>query len=100
MIYYKCICKFIDLLDEPLDDILFRQIFKQFLCNRVLKDPKQRRFFKSNDLLELFTLGSDDSQGHTETGAIFAGTGTVIRAKSKSQSKHGKNEIDKRKPNR
>ena len=33
-----------------------RQIFKQFLANRVLKDPKQRRFFKSNDLHDLFTL--------------------------------------------
>ena len=38
----------------------YRQIFKQFLTNRVLKDPKQRRFFKSNDLYELFTLGADD----------------------------------------
>uniref|UniRef100_A0A1I7X9A6 Sodium/hydrogen exchanger n=1 Tax=Heterorhabditis bacteriophora TaxID=37862 RepID=A0A1I7X9A6_HETBA len=29
---------------------------KQFLANRILKDPKQRRFFKTNDLHELFTL--------------------------------------------
>ncbi|KAJ1527811.1 hypothetical protein ONE63_007757 [Megalurothrips usitatus] len=50
-----------------------RQIFKQFLCNKVLKDPRQRRFFKSNDLLELFTLKETDD-GTTETSAIFAGT--------------------------
>lgn len=52
----------------------FRQIFKQFLTNRVLKDPKQRRFFKSNDLYELFTLTSPDSTQSTETSAIFAGS--------------------------
>lgn len=41
---------------------------------RVLKDPKQRRFFKSNDLCELFTLSSPDVSQGTETSAIFAGT--------------------------
>ncbi|XP_053307111.1 DNA excision repair protein ERCC-6 [Spea bombifrons] len=60
------------------EKIYHRQIFKQFLANRVLKDPKQRRFFKSNDLYELFTLSSpDDSQG-TETSAIFAGTSSDV----------------------
>lgn len=50
-----------------------RQIFKQFLTNRVLKDPKQRRFFKSNDIYELFTLSDPDGAQGTETSAIFAG---------------------------
>lgn len=50
-----------------------RQIFKQFLTNRVLKDPKQRRFFKSNDVYELFTLSDPDGAQVTETSAIFAG---------------------------
>jgi DNA excision repair protein ERCC-6 len=57
--------------------VLCRQIFKQFLTNRVLKDPKQRRFFKSNDIYELFTVGSKD-QDSTETSAIFAGTGCDV----------------------
>ncbi|KAG8537674.1 hypothetical protein GDO81_024095 [Engystomops pustulosus] len=56
-----------------------RQIFKQFLTNRVLKDPKQRRFFKSNDLYELFTLSSPDASQGTETSAIFAGTGSDVK---------------------
>lgn len=56
----------------------YRQIFKQFLCNRVLKDPKQRRFFKSNDLTELFTLSSPDGSQGTETSAIFAGTTALM----------------------
>lgn len=50
-----------------------RQIFKQFLTNRILKDPKQRRFFKSNDLYELFTLSAPDGAQGTETSALFAG---------------------------
>ena len=61
----------------------FRQIFKQFLTNKVLKDPKQRRFFKSNDLFELFTLGDDDRKMSTETSAIFAGTGSDVKIKTK-----------------
>ena len=42
------------------------------LSNRVLKDPRQRRFFKANDLSELFTLVDDTANKPTETGAIFA----------------------------
>lgn len=61
------------------EKIYHRQIFKQFLTNRVLKDPKQRRFFKSNDLYELFTLTSPDASQGTETSAIFAGTGSSIQ---------------------
>lgn len=55
-----------------------RQIFKQFLTNKVLKDPRQRRFFKSNDLFELFTLKETNTEGSTETSAIFAGTNSEV----------------------
>ncbi|NXT51349.1 ERCC6 protein, partial [Pluvianellus socialis] len=61
------------------EKIYHRQIFKQFLTNRVLKDPKQRRFFKSNYLYELFTLSSPDVSQETETSAIFAGTGSDVQ---------------------
>ena len=72
------------------EKIYHRQIFKQFLVNRVLKDPKQRRFFKSNDLYELFTLSEATKEDNTETSAIFAGTGANInvdRTKKKSSDK-------------
>ncbi|XP_039203591.1 DNA excision repair protein ERCC-6 isoform X1 [Crotalus tigris] len=62
------------------EKIYHRQIFKQFLTNRILKDPKQRRFFKSNDLYELFTLSAPDGAQGTETSALFAGTGSDIPA--------------------
>ncbi|KAM6266245.1 DNA excision repair protein ERCC-6 [Porphyrio hochstetteri] len=61
------------------EKIYHRQIFKQFLTDRVLKDPKQRRFFKTNDLYELFTLNDPDVSQRTETSAIFADTGSEVQ---------------------
>lgn len=55
------------------EKIYHRQIFKTFLTNKILKDPKQRRFFKLNDLHDLFTLGDPDERG-TETGEMFNGS--------------------------
>jgi len=52
----------------------------------VLKDPRQRRFFKSNNLHELFSLASSASEGSTETSAIFAGTGSEVLPSSKHMS--------------
>ncbi|ODM94276.1 DNA excision repair protein ERCC-6 [Orchesella cincta] len=63
-----------------------RQIFKQFLTNRVLKDPRQKRFFKSNDLLELFSYNEGSGKG-TESEAIFAGTGSKIKLKKSKKQK-------------
>lgn len=60
------------------EKIYHRQIFKQFLTNRVLKDPKQQRFFKTNDLYELFSLTEGEKE-KTESSAIFAGTGSEIK---------------------
>ena len=48
------------------EKIYHRQIFKQLLINRVLKDPTQKRFFKSNDLYDLFTF-SEGTSDRTET---------------------------------
>ena len=44
----------------------------------MLTNPSQRRFFKSNDLFELFTLGDEKPNQSTETSAIFAGTGSEV----------------------
>uniref|UniRef100_A0A7E4VM44 DNA repair and recombination protein RAD54-like n=1 Tax=Panagrellus redivivus TaxID=6233 RepID=A0A7E4VM44_PANRE len=62
------------------EKIYQRQIFKQFLANRVLVDPKQKRFFKTNDLHELFVLGDSrsDKEHGTETAAIFNGSTTEV----------------------
>ncbi|KAH0535988.1 hypothetical protein FGG08_007125 [Glutinoglossum americanum] len=55
------------------EKIYHRQIFKQFLINKILRDPKQRQTFQMKDLHDLFTLGSTED-GQTETGQIFKGT--------------------------
>jgi DNA excision repair protein ERCC-6 len=55
------------------EKIYHRQIFKQFLTNKILKDPKQRQTFQMKDLYDLFTLGSAE-EGTTETGEMFKGT--------------------------
>uniref|UniRef100_A0A915ECN9 DNA repair and recombination protein RAD54-like n=1 Tax=Ditylenchus dipsaci TaxID=166011 RepID=A0A915ECN9_9BILA len=65
------------------EKIYQRQIFKHFLTNKVLADPKQQRFFKTNDLHELFTLGSTNSKKHgTETAAIFSSTVAEVTKKN------------------
>ncbi|KAL8422641.1 hypothetical protein RB596_003076 [Gaeumannomyces avenae] len=53
------------------EKIYQRQIFKQFLTNKVLKDPSQRNGFATmQDLHNLFTLASYE-EGNTETGKMF-----------------------------
>ena len=51
------------------EKIYHRQIFKQFLTNKILRDPKQRSTFQLSDLHDLFTLGED--HGATETHKLF-----------------------------
>lgn len=63
------------------EKIYHRQIFKQFLTNKILKDPRQRRFFKTGDLHDLFSLGESDVGG-TETGGMFSGAEKRISAKT------------------
>lgn len=55
------------------EKIYHRQIFKQFLSNKVLKDPKQQTSFNINDLHDLFSLSSYED-GVTETSELFKGS--------------------------
>lgn len=52
------------------EKIYHRQIFKEFLSKKILQDPRQRRFFKSNDLHDLFRLGNQNNDS-TETADLF-----------------------------
>lgn len=67
------------------EKIYQRQIFKQFLTNKVLKDPKQRGGLNLSDLNDLFTLGADEDGGPTETSQLFRGSEVAggIRPKPK-----------------
>ncbi|KAF5738958.1 DNA excision repair protein E [Tripterygium wilfordii] len=53
------------------EKVYHRQIYKHFLTNKILKNPQQRRFFKSRDMKDLFTLNDDGENGSTETSNIF-----------------------------
>lgn len=54
------------------EKIYHRQIFKQVLTNKVLKDPTQRQNFEMKDLHDLFQF-EESVDGSTETGRIFTG---------------------------
>jgi DNA excision repair protein ERCC-6 len=66
------------------------------LANRVLVNPKQQRFFKTNDLHELFTLGSSksDKKYGTETDAFFNISSTFINTKD-TNMEHNKKELER-----
>jgi len=76
VIIYRLICT-----GSVEEKIYQRQIFKQFLTNKILTNPKQRRFFRSGDLKDLFSLTEEDAEQDSETHAIFAGTGSRIDLK-------------------
>ncbi|CAI4221252.1 unnamed protein product [Auanema sp. JU1783] len=80
------------------EKIYHRQIFKQFLANRILHDPKQRQFFKTNDLHELFCL-ADKDQTSTETSDLFAGEVKEINRENFFDS-HEKERVKRRKDNK
>lgn len=69
------------------EKIYHRQIFKQFLTNKVLKDPKQRQTFHLNDLHDLFSLGNDDAP--TETSQLFKNAKVESVKKGDAQEKSG-----------
>lgn len=71
------------------EKIYHRQVFKQLLINRVLKDPTQRRFFKASDLYDLFTFHDADSSSATETSSIFGGTGSEVKAVKEDHRRRG-----------
>ncbi|KAH7330876.1 hypothetical protein KP509_20G006100 [Ceratopteris richardii] len=59
------------------EKVYHRQIYKHFLTNKILKDPKQRRIFKARDLRDLFTLNEDKHEVKTETSALFSEVSNV-----------------------
>ncbi|KAN0086919.1 SNF2 family N-terminal domain containing protein [Elaphomyces granulatus] len=63
------------------EKIYHRQIFKQFLTNKILKDPKQRQTFQMSNLHDLFTLGGD---GPTETSTLFKHAEVIYEDKSQA----------------
>lgn len=53
------------------EKIYHRQIFKLLLSNKVLDDPRQRRLFKTTDLVELFNLNEPLDGEFSESDRLF-----------------------------
>lgn len=75
------------------EKIYQRQIFKQFLANKVLRDPTQRSALNLSDLHDLFTLGVDHSDG-TETSQLFQGSEVKARITPKPKITPGAGQYD------
>lgn len=63
------------------EKIYHRQIFKQLLTDKILKDPNQKRYFKNNELHDLFTL-SDFNDNSND----------LLKVKSSAANKNHKTE--------
>ncbi|XP_020290353.1 DNA excision repair protein ERCC-6-like isoform X2 [Pseudomyrmex gracilis] len=53
------------------EKIYHRQIFKLLLSNKVLDDPRQRRLFRTSDLIELFNLNEPINGDSSESDSLF-----------------------------
>ena len=65
------------------EKIFHRQVFKQFLTNKILRDPKQRQTFQMSDLHDLFTLG-DANEEATQTSRLFEGSEVKFKQQRKT----------------
>lgn len=71
------------------EKIYHRQIFKQFLTNKITRDPQQREGFQLSDLYDLFTLGDEDDK-ELETTKLFKNA-EVAYQEEEASSKKGSN---------
>ena len=90
------------------EKVYHRQIYKEFLTSKVLKDPKQRRFFKARDMADLFTFdevaaggGDAHDKATIETVELFSEVeGQILRGdvededETKATSEDGEIERD------
>ena len=79
------------------EKIYHRQIFKQFLTQRILEDPKQTRFFRAADLHDLFELNIPEDEtedGSTETADLFVGLEEEISRKMRNNKRKDNESVE------
>ncbi|KAL2540667.1 Protein CHROMATIN REMODELING 8 [Abeliophyllum distichum] len=83
------------------EKVYHRQIYKHFLTNKILKNPRQRRFFKARDMKDLFMLNEDENGVSTETSSIFGQLleVDVVGAHKNKQDKPDSEKASKSDPN-
>lgn len=70
------------------EKIYHRQIFKQFMTNKVLKDPKQRSSYDLSDLYDLFSFNPAGEAG-AQRSEVFKGAEVDLTA-TRGQPNHKK----------
>ena len=72
------------------EKVYHRQVYKQHMSDRILKDPRQRRVFKQRELAELFTLDEKASGGEGGAGAatsqLFAHVDAEVTAAAAAEA--------------
>ncbi|CAG9584576.1 unnamed protein product [Danaus chrysippus] len=68
------------------EKIYQRQIFKNFLSNKILIDPNQKNVLTTSNLQSLFTLENLNCDGDTETTALFKHTKVNINGNKKDKN--------------
>nr|CBH09283.1 putative DNA excision repair protein ERCC-6 [Heliconius melpomene] len=63
------------------EKIYQRQIFKNFLSNKILVDPNQKNVLTTSNLQTLFNLEDINYEGDTETTALFKHTKVTLPTK-------------------
>ena len=63
--------------NNPLLRLASLWLVETHLHSQVLRDPRQKRFFKAKDMSDLFQLGDQYAQA-PETAQIFAGVNSEI----------------------
>ncbi|KAJ5090568.1 DNA repair protein rhp26 [Penicillium argentinense] len=70
------------------EKIYHRQVFKQFLTNKITRDPHQREGFELSDLYDLFTL-ADENDNELETEKRFKNAEVTFKEEKKEGPKKG-----------
>lgn len=68
------------------EKIYHRQIFKQFMTNKVLKDPKQRSSYDLSDLYDLFSFNTEGEAG-AQRSEVFRGAEVDLTNKATAEAK-------------
>lgn len=68
------------------EKIYHRQIFKQFLTNKITRDPHQREGFQLSDLYDLFTLTDEDDK-ELETTKLFQNAEVTFQQEEKEEAR-------------
>mmetsp|Transcript_700 Transcript_700/g.732 ORF Transcript_700/g.732 Transcript_700/m.732 type:complete len:432 (-) Transcript_700:948-2243(-) len=69
------------------EKVYHRQIFKQYLTNKVLSDPRQRRFFNYSSLKDLFTLGDTGEDPNAQSKMKISKKSSPVTVDSENEQK-------------